>query len=171
VHGRADDAAGIEMLEVDRLRGGTHLTGLVAPVGAASSLELKPPSEQVPFCDAESRRGELDIRGRVSNIAITPSGRIWIPTCTGQTYYADDVLGDWKAGALDLSSDDEVRVASQCIDRVSFFNDNVAFASGYISSTNSSLEDTIYRTIDGGVVVRSIAERGPSPVRFERVAS
>jgi photosystem II stability/assembly factor-like uncharacterized protein len=123
---------------------------LMAPGGAPSSPELKPPSELAPFCDAEGRRGELDIYGAVSSIAIAPNGRIWIPTRTGRTYYTEDVLGDWRAGALDLSSDDEVRTMSQTIDRISFFNNDIAFASGYISSGNSSVEDTIYRTVDGG---------------------
>ena len=123
---------------------------LVTPVPAPPSFALEPLPEPPPFCDPEGRRGELDIRGRVSSIAVTPSGRIWIPTRLGRTYYSDDVLGDWSAGALDLSSNDVASWRSQVIDHISFFNDNIAFASGYISSGESSDQDTIYRTVDGG---------------------
>jgi photosystem II stability/assembly factor-like uncharacterized protein len=108
-------------------------------------------------CNPAGLRGELDIRGRVNHISVAPSGTIWIVTQTGYSYYTDDVLADWRKGGLDLTNEDDF-LSSQNIDRVSFFDDEMAIASGYISGEKDSVQDTIFRTEDGG--------RNWTPVRF-----
>jgi photosystem II stability/assembly factor-like uncharacterized protein len=124
----------------------------VAALAATNDASRIPPASAVsptePFCGADGGRGELNIYGAVTSIAVSPTGKIWIPTRTGRTYFTDDVLGDWSAGKLAFSSDDDF--STPCLDRISFFNTNVAFASGYISTSHGSVQDTIYRTIDGG---------------------
>src|SRR5262245_31026048 len=127
---------------------------LAAGGTAASSPNVEPSnhsSETLEQCRALSRvdpRPELDIYGGVDELSSTPSGRLWLATRAGHTYHADDLTGDWIEGSL-LLDDGELSV-NQVIDRITFFNDETGFASGYLSTEEYGPEDKIFRTEDGG---------------------
>lgn len=124
----------------------------VVLLGSGAQVATQPmeADRAAQFCGAEGSRGELDIQGRVTELSVAPSGRIWLTTLTGHTYYADSVTDDWVGGALDLSTDDFASLANHGINRISWFNDEIGFASGYISGPDDFRTDTIYRTEDAG---------------------
>ena len=131
---------------------------LVVLVGAGAQVaaHATEADRAAQFCDAEGSRGELDIQGRVAELSVAPSGRVWLATQTGRTYYADDVTDDWLDGALNLSNDDYSSLANNNIDRITWFDDEIGFASGYISGPDDSRTDTVYRTEDAGATWQSV---------------
>lgn len=103
-------------------------------------------------CQALSRvdpRPELDIYGGVDQLSLTPSGRLWLTTRAGHTYHAHDLTADWAEGPL-LLDKGELLSVRHSIDRISFFTDEIGFASGYLSTEEFGSTDKIFRTEDSG---------------------
>jgi photosystem II stability/assembly factor-like uncharacterized protein len=134
-----------------------HLADFLLAAGgaAASSPNVEPsnhPSQILEQCRALSRvdpRPELDIYGGVDELSSTPSGRLWLATRAGHTYHADDLTADWIEGSL-LLDEGELLSVSHPIDRITFFTDEIGFASGYLSTEEYGPEDKIFRTEDAG---------------------
>ena len=111
---------------------------------------------QVPHSkEARDYRAALDIRGRITEISVSPDGHIWLSTATGNLYYANDIDTDWHSSETDTrknKEDDALRLNSPNFDRVTFFNTDTAILTGYIAydPTSYHLKSGYYRTSDGG---------------------
>lgn len=57
---------------------------------------------QVPHSkEARDYRAALDIRGRITEISVSPDEHIWLATATGNLYYANGIDADWHSSATD----------------------------------------------------------------------
>jgi photosystem II stability/assembly factor-like uncharacterized protein len=100
-------------------------------------------------------RRELQIDGRITELSLSPTGRIWLATATGRTYLADQIGADWQQGTLLLGS--PKRWSGISIGRISFFDANTAIATGHIGSTQHGPKDTLYRTTDAGLTWQPVS--------------
>ncbi|MBQ7489298.1 MAG: hypothetical protein IJT51_02120 [Bacteroidales bacterium] len=111
---------------------------------------------QVPHSkEARDYRAALDIRGRITEISVSPDEHIWLATATGNLYYANGIDADWHSSATDTrknKEDDDLWLNSPNFDRVSFFNADTAILTGYIAfdPTSYHYKSGYYRTTDGG---------------------
>lgn len=96
--------------------------------------------------------GELDIHGRVDEISVAPTGRVWITTATGGNYSAARIDGDWREGGIggqySESHGRSVRFGPG-MQRIDFFNDTIGFAWGHTSDHKRKIVQVI-RTRNGG---------------------
>ncbi|MFT6319636.1 MAG: hypothetical protein ACJAT4_000553 [Granulosicoccus sp.] len=92
-------------------------------------------------------RAEISINGGFDDYAITPSGKFYIATKTGMTYYTESLSAPWKFGPIKAN---EELFGGEHMERVSFFNDSIGIISGYLHKKNHT-SDYIYRTTDGGI--------------------
>jgi hypothetical protein len=79
------------------------------------------------------------IRGRVNEISVSPNGKIWLTTAVGLSYFTDGLENKWSTATL---SADQHEYADD-IGRITFFNDEVAIATGGLSGR-------VYRTENSG---------------------
>lgn len=105
--------------------------------------------------DARDYRATLDIRGRISEISVSPDEHIWLSTATGNLYYANGIDADWHSIETDTrknKEDDDLWLNNPNFDRVSFFNADTAILTGYIAfdPTSYHYKSGYYRTTDGG---------------------
>ena len=89
--------------------------------------------------------GELAIVGRISEISVSPSHRVWLTTALSTSYFADSIFGSWKYGPIQPADSSEFLLPH--VDRISFFNRDTAIATGYIGE---DAKNAYYRTRDGG---------------------
>lgn len=95
-------------------------------------------------------RALLDIGGQVSNMAVTPGGRVWLTTGTGAVYFSDDITKVWYHG-FGPFVDTGVANNIGSFNNVSFFNDDIGIMTGYIRGNNrASSPDAFLFTKDGG---------------------
>lgn len=96
--------------------------------------------------------GELEIHGRVDEISVAPTGRVWITTATGGNYSAARIDGDWREGGIggrySEAGGRSVRFGPG-MQRIDFFNDTIGFAWGFTADYERKLLQVI-RTRDGG---------------------
>lgn len=104
----------------------------------------RPESPSPPQSERQDSRGELDVVGDVSELSISPSGRLWLTTSVGESFWADAIDGDWQPGSLSVKRGE--RSEGNKIDRITFFDASHAIATGYLGPRR----DTLYRTSDGG---------------------
>lgn len=103
------------------------------------------------FGQTKDRRAELDIKGRVKEISVSPDGKIWFVTAIGNTYYTNNIDSTWHYGKPLFEETDEFSVSNPNIDRVSFFNKDTAIMTGYISvSKKIYKKNGYYLTKDAG---------------------
>jgi len=104
------------------------------------------------FGQVKDRRAELDIKGRVNEISISPDEKIWLTTAIGNTYYTNNIDSTWHYGKpLIEKKEDDFGIGNPHLDRISFFNNDTAILTGYISYTQEGLrKDGYYRTTDAG---------------------
>jgi hypothetical protein len=105
-----------------------------APIGAAGSTAAPP---------AAPRLVELRLEGTVRELSVAPGGGLWLTTDTGHAYRSDAFGEPWRPAALDCVGADGRR--APC-DRVTFFTDRAAIATGYIGRRL----DEYYVTDSGG---------------------
>ncbi len=99
----------------------------------------------------KDRRAELGIRGRVSDISVSPDERIWLTTAMGKTYYTNHIDSNWHYGTPLYESEDDSGLDHPNLDRISFFNKDTAIMTGYISHSQKEYKKNGYfRTTDGG---------------------
>ena len=88
------------------------------------------------FGQVKDRRAELDIKGRVNEISISPDEKIWLTTAIGNTYYTNNIDSTWHYGKpLIEKKEDDFGIGNPHLDRISFFNNDTAILTGYISYT------------------------------------
>jgi photosystem II stability/assembly factor-like uncharacterized protein len=104
-----------------------------APIGAPAATA--PP-------DA-GRLVELRVDGTVKELSVAPGGALWLTTDRGRAYRSDGFGAPWQPAALDCVGADGRR--APC-DRVTFFTDRAAVATGYIGARI----DEYYVTDSGG---------------------
>ncbi len=99
----------------------------------------------------KDRRAELDIAGRVNEISVSPDEKIWLVTATGSTYYTDRIGSSWHYGKSLINNKDEYGTNNPHLERISFFNNDTAIMTGYISATINALKNNgYYLTKDAG---------------------
>jgi len=103
------------------------------------------------FGQIKDRRAELNIQGRVKEVSVSPSEKIWLVTAMGNTYYTNNILSDWHYGNPIFEKDnDDFNLNSPTLDRVSFFNEDTAIMTGYISGNVKNEKSGYYLTKDAG---------------------
>ncbi|WP_281316508.1 hypothetical protein [Polyangium sp. y55x31] len=108
-----------------------------SPVVSAASSSAGPRSQ--------ASRVELHVTGRVREISVSPSGAAWLTDSDGPSYHADAFDALWSRSPLDCSTLVGFSRSGQC-DRVTFFTDRVAIATGYVGQRN----DEYFWTGDAG---------------------
>ncbi|UQA60569.1 WD40/YVTN/BNR-like repeat-containing protein [Polyangium aurulentum] len=94
---------------------------------------------------SQASRVELHVTGRVKEISVSPSGASWLMDSDGPSYHADGFDALWSRSSLDCSTLVRFSRSGQC-DRVTFFTDSVAIATGYVGQHN----DEYFWTGDAG---------------------
>lgn len=102
------------------------------------------------FGQTKDRRAELEIKGGVKEISVSPDEKIWFVTSIGNTYYTNNIDSNWHYGNPLFEQADEFSVSNPNIDRVSFFNKDTAIMTGYISGSKERLSNGYYLTKDAG---------------------
>jgi hypothetical protein len=98
-------------------------------------------------------RAELEITGRINEISVAPNEKIWFTTAIGNTYFTNSIDSNWHYGYGKplLKAEDDYGFDHPYFDRVSFFNNDTAIITGYISHSEKGLEKNgYYRTTDAG---------------------
>lgn len=100
-------------------------------------------------------RALLHINGRVIEISVSPTGRIWLPTYLGNLYYTDAPDSLWHRKSLSckktVTKDDYLGLYKPELVRINFFNKDTAILTGYIHNDSTlSRHGGYFRTTDGG---------------------
>jgi photosystem II stability/assembly factor-like uncharacterized protein len=99
----------------------------------------------------KDRRAELDIQGRVNEISVSPDEKIWLVTAVGETYFTDNIDSNWHYGKPLFETKDDYSFDGPNLERISFFNEDTAIMTGYISvSKNEGTKNGYYLTKDAG---------------------
>lgn len=115
--------------------------------GVASAILLMAGAFQL---QAQDTRAVLDRKGYVKEFSVAPDGKVWMSSSLAHTYYLNDIDSGWHAGPAITPQD--ITVERQC-DRISFFNQDTAIITGYITSDTSKSDwnrNGYLRTTDGG---------------------
>ena len=88
---------------------------------------------------------ELHAKGGVKEISVSPGGALWLTDSDGPSYHADSFDTLWSRGPLDCTTSVRFSRAGSC-DRVTFFTDRAAVATGYVGQHN----DEYFWTGDAG---------------------
>lgn len=111
----------------------------------------------------KDKRAELDVEGGVKEISVSPDEKIWLVTTIGKTYYTNSIDSNWHYGQPGLHKEDLFGLDSPTLDRISFFNNDTAIMTGYISaSKGGDTQSGLYLTNDGGQSWRIIDFGGDS---------
>lgn len=105
---------------------------------------------------AEGRdlRPELEIGRGVAEIAIAPSGDLWIPTSLGRLFRSDDAGATWAEVAVPTRKMKlPESFISDHLDRIHFFDARRAMISGYIGKNS----DVVLLSGDGGATWRPVS--------------
>jgi hypothetical protein len=103
------------------------------------------------FGQTKDRRAELDIRGRVNEISVSPDEKLWLVTAIGNTYYTDNIDSNWHYGKPLFQTTDDYSTNNPHLERISFFNKDTAILTGYISvSKKEYRKNGYYLTKDAG---------------------
>lgn len=103
------------------------------------------------FGQNKDRRAELDIKGRVNEISVSPDEKIWLVTAIGNIYYTDNIDSNWHYGKPIFESTDELGLDNPHLERISYFNKDTAIMTGYISVSKKEYNKSgYYLTMDAG---------------------
>jgi len=103
------------------------------------------------FGQTKDRRAELDIEGRVNEISVSPNEKIWLVTAIGNTYFTNNIDSNWHYGQPLFEKTDDYSFNSPNLERISFFNNDTAILTGYISlNKKESRQNGYYLTKDAG---------------------
>ena len=99
------------------------------------------------------KRAKLEIRGRVTEVSISPDDRIWLATRMSNTYFANSIDSSWHIGPTFDDSGNDYGSNGPYLERISFFNSDTAILTGYIGVDEdfTLVKDNYYLTQDGGV--------------------
>ncbi|AWH84832.1 hypothetical protein HYN59_06695 [Flavobacterium album] len=101
----------------------------------------------VAFGQTRDTRAEMDIYGRADEISVSPDEKIWLVSAMGNTYYTDNINSDWHYGRSFGNGD---LIGSTHLERISFFNKDVAIMTGYIPGPDAEEKSGYFLTSDGG---------------------
>jgi len=103
------------------------------------------------FGQNKDKRAELDIRGNVKEISVAPNEKIWLVTYSGQTFFTENIDSLWHYGNEAFKAKNKSVNQNSPLDRITFFNNDTAIMTGYISySPNINKKNGLYLTKDGG---------------------
>ena len=111
---------------------------------------------QEPSADTRDYRAVLDIKGRITEISVSPNEQFWLCTYLGNIYHTEHIDSNWHYDYLDtLPTKEKYDYMSwyhPTLDRISFFNADTAIMTGYMYSSRefNSHKNGYYRTTDGG---------------------
>ncbi|NLL27444.1 MAG: hypothetical protein GX259_01490 [Bacteroidales bacterium] len=95
----------------------------------------------------KDKRAELYIPSRSAEISVSPNEKIWLITYNGQTYFTNSIDSIWHCG-YDFSKKTDNKPV---VDKMTFFNNDTAIMTGYISYNQSIYKKNgLYLTKDGG---------------------
>lgn len=106
------------------------------------------------FGQKKDIRAELDIKGRINEISVSPNEQVWLTTATGNMYYSNSINSNWYYGKPIFEADtgNVFNFDGPHLDRISFFNKDTALISGYINLSKESYDKGgYYLTKDGGI--------------------
>lgn len=97
---------------------------------------------------ARDLRPEVEVRGRVNEIGLSPAGSLWVLSAVGDAYRSEDGGRSWAEAAVPSRKIDPEKEVfpGDHLDRITFFDARRAMISGYIGKGT----DEIFRTDDGG---------------------
>lgn len=102
------------------------------------------------FGQIKDRRAELETNGCSDEISVSPDEKIWLLSRTGSTFFTNNFDSNWHYGKPIFKNDAESDYLNPELQRVSFFNKDTAFLTGYISiSKNETKKNGLYLTNDG----------------------
>lgn len=102
------------------------------------------------YAQPKDTRAEVKVKGRVNEISVAPDGKIWLVTALGKIYYTNNIDSNWHY-SMPLFIEDDNFLDHPSLDRISFFNNDTAIITGYISTDNDNLKKNgFYYTKDGG---------------------
>lgn len=113
-----------------------HFAALVPGVLLATSLVSASTADLRP---------ELEVKGRVTEVTLSPAGHIWIGTAMARVYVSRDWNISWSEVEVP-SRRDPRSFRYDYVDRITFFDDRHAIMTGYLGQS----QNLIYRTEDGG---------------------
>lgn len=103
------------------------------------------------FGQTKDTRAELDIEGRVNEISVSPNEKIWLVTAIGNTYFTNNIDSNWHYGQPIFEKTDDYSFNGPNLERISFFNNDTAILTGYISlNKKESRKNGYYLTKDAG---------------------
>ncbi len=98
-------------------------------------------------------RAELEIFGGIDEISVTPNESIWLTSTTGQVYFTNNIDSNWHHAKTLIGSDASFSFNNSILNRITFFNNDKAIITGYISTDdNSGEKGGYYITSDGGKI-------------------
>jgi hypothetical protein len=103
---------------------------------------------------------ELELEGRMSQLTVSPAGRLWLTTYTGNTYHADSVGAFWRYGPIQGPPPDSMDVTGNQLDAATFFTADTAFIWGNIGADYEADRGLVLRTTDGGATWDSVSIAG-----------
>jgi photosystem II stability/assembly factor-like uncharacterized protein len=114
--------------------------------------------------------GEFRIAGALEAVSVSPDGRIWLASATGQIAVADSVHGSWRSllgGDTRETWPSAIEDWGTTLDRVSFFTPDTAVATGLgIMRSPYEIGDSyaLLRTTNGGERWDTVAYNGETPI-------
>ncbi|MFA7327047.1 MAG: hypothetical protein WC121_10315 [Candidatus Kapaibacterium sp.] len=84
--------------------------------------------------EEKDTRALLLIEGGVSEISVSPDEKIWLTTGDGNIYYTENIYSNWHYGDKLFESEGKYKGNDPHFDRITFFNNDTAIISGYISA-------------------------------------
>lgn len=96
-------------------------------------------------------RARLEIAGGLSEISVSPDGNFWLSSSGGKLYTAKGITDMWTYADPLPSIQREFAWDTDRLDRLTFFNKDIAIITGRIAAEDDHLDDRGYfHTINGG---------------------
>jgi len=96
------------------------------------------------------RRAPFYPEGRISEISVSQTGRIWLTTDNGRLYYANGIDSLWHDGYRLLADSAHGMMNNMSLGNISYFNKDTAILSGHFYANDARQESGFYITKDGG---------------------
>lgn len=102
------------------------------------------------FAQVKDIRAELAIEGLVKEVSVSPNEKIWL-TGGHVISYTNSMDSNWHYAKALYAPKDDYDYGGPKIKRISFFNEDTAIMTGYISASKDDMKKNgYYLTMDGG---------------------
>ena len=119
---------------------------------------------QVSLHAQKDLNSELEISGSIRGFAVSPSEKLWLVSAAGEAVRCDHLGDNWHYVRPFCEMKKDYSLFDNNLDNVTFFNEDTALITGYISQTKEALskKNGYYRTTDGGKTWSSMDFGGSS---------